>query len=327
MVTERRRLQWGLLILFFHNVILSVTCFSTARTVYEALESKVIICSQNTNCHAVASVSVPVENDTPNEVPSAIQDTNSIKNTTIPLYNTKGVILSPQTTKTNVANIPKSITILYNKKKVMNLFADSSIDTLVDFVIDMVKQEITKRGKSQIQIPDIHETFRKRVGPLKVKGTFDAKKGWFKSLSSLYRSEGISVSKTGSILTVTAGVGLKKMVLGYDQYKARFEHIGPKGLVTGEVDHNAVEVKLTVDLSGSHCKIALAGLRFKQLSKLKIHLTGLGKLSWIFSKVVTWITNTFKGKIIDSAERELSENLETVLGRIHCYSSKRNSFL
>lgn len=214
--------------------------------------------------------------------------------------------------------LPRIIATIDNK----TFGQDSSLNIIADFLIDMLRKQISQRGQDQIKIPEIHESFHKRIGPIKVKGTFDAVNGWFRSLTSLHRTTDVSASRRGDILSVEVGVGLASMVLGYDNYKAKFEHIGPKGKIKGEVDHNSLVVELAVDITNPGCKVSLQNLYFKEFSELKIHLTGLGKLSWTFSKIVSWITDRFRGDIVHSAENILKENVEKILSRFHCSSDQ-----
>ncbi|XP_049949607.1 uncharacterized protein LOC126457390 [Schistocerca serialis cubense] len=211
-----------------------------------------------------------------------------------------------------------SNSVLYGDTNKLTLFKESSLETLVDFAIDMLNQKIKREGNSKIKIPDINETFYEQVGPLKVKGEFCARKGWFHSLSSLYRTDQIYVSRGGNILTVLISVGLKEMFIDYDDYKFKFMKVGPTGKIEAQVVNNSIEMILTVDISGSGCKIKLSDIKITTFSGLKMHVTGLGRLSFFVSKVTTWIIELFHEEIKEKAERILARALEGVLDNIKC---------
>ncbi|XP_049850550.1 uncharacterized protein LOC126322901 [Schistocerca gregaria] len=211
-----------------------------------------------------------------------------------------------------------SNSVLYGDTNKLKLFEESSLETLVDFAIDMLNQEIKREGNSKIKIPDVNETFHEQVGPLKVKGEFSARKGWFHSLSSLYRTDQIYVSRGGNVLTVLISVGLREMIIDYDDYKFKFMEVGPTGKIEAQVVNNSIEMILTVDISGSRCKIKLSDIKITTFSGLKMHVTGLGKLSFFVSKVTTWIIELFHEEIKEKAERILARALEGVLDNIKC---------
>ncbi|XP_049856085.1 uncharacterized protein LOC126336435 [Schistocerca gregaria] len=295
----------------FHIIFLALVSFSTVTAAYD-IRGRKDVTSTNVHDSPPVVVSSATWLDGSLNKPGDVHKEKNFIDNIAELGTSKKVKRSD-----NGVKVSRPFIVQYNNKQVMSLPGDSPTDALFDFIINTVNAEIVKKKLSQIKIPDIHEKFHKRVGHSTIKGSFVAQKGWFKSLSSLHRTQGISVSKRGSVLAVTAEIQLREMLLGYDEYKAK--SVGPKGRVTGEIDHNAIEVKLTADLTGSRCKLVLAGLRFKKLSNPKIQVTGFGKNGWIFAKAVISVTDTFKGKVIPSVEKALSDNFQAVLGRTSCY--------
>ncbi|KAE8751266.1 hypothetical protein FOCC_FOCC002094 [Frankliniella occidentalis] len=67
---------------------------------------------------------------------------------------------------------------------------DSSynINKIVDILLALVKVELNSKDLDRLDLPDFQEDFKKKVGPIRVKGYFKGWSGWTKSLTSLRRT-------------------------------------------------------------------------------------------------------------------------------------------
>lgn len=93
---------------------------------------------------------------------------------------------------------------------------DSGMDAngIVDQVLSGARDEINSKNMNQVDLPDIIETFRKKIGPIHVSGRFEARDGWAKSLSSLVRTGDAVMQETADKIIVEVPLGLSDLQVG-----------------------------------------------------------------------------------------------------------------
>jgi hypothetical protein len=193
-----------------------------------------------------------------------------------------------------------------------------NLNKIVDGLLDGLRADIIERGKDKISIPDMHETFHKKVGFLKVKGEFDGEDGWAKNLSTVHRTADAVASAYGNWISVSCGFGLGHLEVGYDSYQAKFMRIGPRGKIRGIIGKNSILLNATVTLNGHKCALALNELVLNQFGGLSLDVTGLGPINWLFSKISTWVLQHFKSEIKDKIESTLREEIIAKLSHFDC---------
>ncbi|XP_069705326.1 mite allergen Lep d 7-like [Periplaneta americana] len=208
--------------------------------------------------------------------------------------------------------------IVASTSSVLDVCGTVNLNKIVDEMLDSLRKDIVKRGKDKISIPNIHENFTKKVGIVKVKGVFDAEQGWVKNLSTVHRTADVFASSYGKWISVSCGFGLAHLELGYDEYKASFMKLGIHGQLDGLIAKNSILLNATVSWENHTCVTKLNEFVLNQFGGLKLRVTGLGPLNWLFSKISTWILQHFKSEIKMKVETTLREEIEELLSHFDC---------
>ncbi|XP_049850549.1 uncharacterized protein LOC126322885 [Schistocerca gregaria] len=194
---------------------------------------------------------------------------------------------------------------------------DDYLDQIVDFALEIICRGIHAKGKDEVTAPDLHREFVRKLGPLQLKGSFDATGGLARNLSTLRRTEPTTVSRQGETLQLRAGLGLTTLAARYDHYEARLGSLQAQGQLAATVASDSIAVTVNVSLGQANC-LALQELRIDQLGDIDVKLTGLGELSWLTSKIVSWLSDHFKTEVSASVEQQLRDGVSQVLGRVKC---------
>jgi hypothetical protein len=199
-----------------------------------------------------------------------------------------------------------------------------NLNKIVDGLLDSLRTDIIEQGKDKISIPDIDETFKKKVGFFKVTGEFKGEDGWVKNLSTVHRTADVVASSYGNWISVSCGFGLGHLEVGYDKYHAKFIRIGPQGKINGIIGKNSILLNATVTLADHKCAMTLNELVLNQFGGLNLKVTGLGPMNWLFSKISTWILRHFKSEIKGKIESTLREEIVEKLSHFDCSEYYRN---
>ncbi|KAK3918770.1 Mite allergen Lep d 7 [Frankliniella fusca] len=205
-------------------------------------------------------------------------------------------------------------------KRAANL-TDSSynIDKIVDILMALVKVEVESRGLNQIPLPDFQEDFKKRVGPIKVKGYFKGWSGWAKSLGTLHRSgEAVVIVQNGDRVVLQIPLSFGDLQLGY-QYQAKLKRVAStSGHVRATVQSNALTLKASAVLSDTECSAAVDSIELTDLGKIKVKATGLGPLNFLLNKIATWVAKRTHSKIEEAAKNGLKQAIDKAGLKFNC---------
>lgn len=193
-----------------------------------------------------------------------------------------------------------------------------NLNEIVDKMLDTLRVDIIQRGKDRINIPNVHETFKKKVGFVTVKGEFEGENGWVKNLSTVHRTADVVASSYDRWISVSCGFGLGDLELGYDNYVARFMSLKTRGTISGTVGENSILLNATVTWANHTCIVTLDELSLNQFGGLVLRVTGLGFMNWLFSKISTSVLQHFKSEVKDQIEYTLREEVETYLSHFNC---------
>ncbi|KAJ8894280.1 hypothetical protein PR048_006893 [Dryococelus australis] len=197
--------------------------------------------------------------------------------------------------------------------------SNSSLDQIVDFLLDLVNREIVEKGKDQIPVPNMSEEFEKRVGFIKLHGKFDAQNGWFKNLSTIQTTGDVVATRRGlDTLVITCEIGLEVMQFGFESYQANLAGISVRGHMTGSVASNSITLQLAATVDGGKCNVSLERLTMDQFDGVNVDLTGLGSLSWLLHSIADWTIKHFKDNIVSSIENNLRSAITGMLTKYHC---------
>ena len=90
-------------------------------------------------------------------------------------------------------------------------------------------------------------------------------------------------------------------------YKAKLGKLGPGGHLTATVESNAVLLRASLLITDELCQLGVESLELTDLGRIKVHATGLGKLNFLYSKIVTWVTSKLHDKIEDAVQKALKD--------------------
>ncbi|XP_067011451.2 uncharacterized protein [Anabrus simplex] len=220
-----------------------------------------------------------------------------------------------------IHRLDKRYSVVDDAMDIIDIFHfKNSANKIVDWILKITRAIIKRTGHNVVDIPDIDEEFRKEVGFLNVKGEFKAEKGWFRDLSSIYRTNDAILSHYGHNFTVFVGLGLGTLELGFDHYRATFGKLSTSGKIYAKAKANSVLLKLNVMvLEKRKCNLTLQDLKVDKLEDVKVHVEGKHKtLNWIMSRIATSVTKHMKKKISHQIEEHLSDAAEKALEKYHC---------
>jgi hypothetical protein len=198
------------------------------------------------------------------------------------------------------------------------VYGTINFNKIVDDLLDSLRVDIIKHGKDRIRVPDIDETFTKKVYFIKVKGEFKGENGWVENLSTIYRTADVVATSYGKWLSLSCGFGLRHLEVGYDTYRAKFMGLAPHGQINAIINKNSVLLKATVSWANHNCTTTLNELVLDRFGGFKLKVTGLGPMNWLLSKIGTWVLQHFESEIKDRVESTLREELETKLDHFNC---------
>ena len=210
----------------------------------------------------------------------------------------------------NTGDVPATSTL--------DVLGTINLNKIVDDMLDILREDIIEQGKDGISIPDLHETFNKKVGFVTLKGEFEGVNGWVKNFSTVHRTADVLASSFGGGISVSCGFGLSDLELGYDSYTARFMSLKTRGEISGTVGSNSILLNASVTWTDHTCNITLDELTINQFGGIVLRVTGLGFMKWLFSKISPLVLHHFKSEIKDRIENTLRQEAETFLSRLNC---------
>jgi hypothetical protein len=193
-----------------------------------------------------------------------------------------------------------------------------NLNKIVDEMLDTLRVDIIQRGKDRINIPDVRETFKKKVGFITVKGKFEGENGWVKNFSTVHRTADVVASSSGRFISVSCGFGIGDLEFGYDNYAVKVMRLGTEGKLNATVGENSILLNATVTWANHTCNITLDALSLNQFGELVLDVTGLGYMNWLFSKISTWALHHFQSEIKGRIEYTLREEAEKYLSNFDC---------
>lgn len=201
---------------------------------------------------------------------------------------------------------------------ILEVFGTLNLNKIVDDMLDTLRVDIIERGDDRISIPDVHETFKKKVGFVTLKGEFEGENGWVKNLSTVHRTADVLMSSGGRTISVSCGFGFGDLQLGYDKYTAKFMSLKRRGKIRGTVANNSVLLNATVTWTSDACNVTLDELALNQFGGIDVEVTGLGFMNRLFSKISGLVLHHFKSEIKDRLEYTLREETERYLSNFNC---------
>ncbi|KAJ1519770.1 hypothetical protein ONE63_005026 [Megalurothrips usitatus] len=179
-----------------------------------------------------------------------------------------------------------------------------NINKIVDVLLAVARVEVSAQGLDQVALSDFEETFRKKIGPIRVTGHFNGYNGWAKTLSTLQRKGDATATTSGLSLAIDVPIGFGDLQFGY-RYKAKISKIRVGGHADATVGSNALRLRASVSISSGACSAAVDSLELTDLGKIKVKATGLGALNFLLDKVADWMAKRMHSKIEDAVQKGL----------------------
>ncbi|XP_068085841.1 uncharacterized protein [Anabrus simplex] len=196
----------------------------------------------------------------------------------------------------------------------------NNFNDTVDLILQVLQETLKKSNHTTIPIPDIEEQFIKKMRFIKIKGKLTARKGWFKDLSTVYRTGDAKIVRSGPNITISVSVGLGLLQLGYDYVHVKVEALSATGNLTAKVSTNSVFIQVNVVMSDTgKCNLTLQELEVTQLDELQVHVEGFKKtFDWLLSEIITIVSRRFKEKILKEVEKDVIVAAQEAMDNFHC---------
>lgn len=86
------------------------------------------------------------------------------------------------------------------------------------------------------------------------------------------------------------------------------------------MESNTVHLRASLLISDDACTLGVDSLELTDLGKIKVHVTGLGKLNFLYSKIVTWVTAKLHDKISEAVQKGLKDAIVKAGLHLDCSS-------
>lgn len=205
------------------------------------------------------------------------------------------------------------------------------LNDIVDFVVEVLRDHVLENGLDTLTLPDVYETFQRRVLVTTLSGAFRGTGGWVRRLSTVVRTGDVRGRRHGpGVLSLSAALGLRQLSAGFQQYEARINGIGGlSGTVAADVGANSVRLNVTFSArpDGSRCEVHLRGLVVERLDDVNVRATGLRPFNWMLSRFATWAVRGQRDNIGKAIERLVGSALGgQVPGAVPCDADFINAF-
>ncbi|XP_054276746.1 uncharacterized protein LOC128995754 [Macrosteles quadrilineatus] len=181
------------------------------------------------------------------------------------------------------------------------------INKQVDELIDDFNSLVESGGVQSLPIRNFFKTFEKKVGFVKLKGTFEVSNGNVQDLSTIQRTGDATVSATPTTVTVTLHLGLRNLQVHYENYKATLEKISVSGDVTLDVAKNSVFIQMTFTFEDEEsCSSVVDHAYIEELDGFTVSVSNLGVLGWTYEKIVEWVIMMFRDDLTEQIQTSLA---------------------
>ncbi|XP_012259380.2 uncharacterized protein LOC105687974 [Athalia rosae] len=184
---------------------------------------------------------------------------------------------------------------------------------IFDKIIANANNRINELNLSTIPGPDIDASFKKKLATVVTTGHFTARNGTFQNMASLARKGDVSIAIEDGKFVIFGRVGLTELKISYDHYTAKLMDVGPTGKIQTTVGRNEALFKFILEKTDQKVKIRLADFKITDISEIEAHVTGLGGLNWLTSKISSWIASILRWKVAPLVEVNVKENVNKVL--------------
>lgn len=193
-----------------------------------------------------------------------------------------------------------------------------SVNSVVDHVLDYVREGLLSSGSDTLPLPDIDESFKDKGRWYSVTVGVQCSEGSFEGVASLQRRKDVVFTQEPRRLTLRFTLGMDEAILRYDRYRLQVSKWGrANGTVTAKVRRNLFEGQVSVEVEEQEVTVELERAEFIELEDFDVHVTGLGQFNWLVSRVVSLIVNDSKSKIKRAASKAIYREFKKGLSKVN----------
>lgn len=169
-------------------------------------------------------------------------------------------------------------------------YLSTNINWIVDtFLSGFIKATI-ETNKSVVEIEDIKEEFEKHVLFVDLYGSFEAKDGSLKNVSTIHRTGNATLSESGGKVFISVYLGLQELQINFNNIYINFLDLKDQGTVTARVGTNSIRLDIQVTYK-PECSVTLSDLKLEVLDNINVKITGLSVFDSFASDITTWVIN------------------------------------
>ncbi|KAL0276522.1 UNVERIFIED_CONTAM: hypothetical protein PYX00_004079 [Menopon gallinae] len=202
---------------------------------------------------------------------------------------------------------------VFAKYKNYVIESTESANEFVDDILASVRKVIDERFRDGFTIPNIDESFGRRVLFVTWGGSFVADHGTVRGLSTVYRVGDTAFATDNASQTHFFGdLTFGKLDLHYKRYRARFMSLTASGTLNTRLQPIRLHVHPYVNFETG--KIYLEDFEIEDVGELAVEVTGLGAvLNWMVSKISTWVVGLARDAILDRLQKKYDAYIRSLL--------------
>ena len=202
----------------------------------------------------------------------------------------------------------------YQLEQLPDNFVHESSSSLVDHLLEKVKEEIVKSGYDPLPLPDQNESFNQDLKLFDLYGSASLYNGTLFGLSSLIRTGHVIAYYEKDSVILEANLGFENLTAKYD-WSANLMGGGPAG--SAGISINSIDgfLQLRQPLKRG-TKPILEEFKVKKIRNVWVNVTGLGTMDFVVEMIVNLITNLFKNSLANVISGPVQKTLQKELDKV-----------
>nr|XP_008197004.1 PREDICTED: uncharacterized protein LOC663161 isoform X1 [Tribolium castaneum]XP_015838328.1 PREDICTED: uncharacterized protein LOC663161 isoform X1 [Tribolium castaneum] len=188
---------------------------------------------------------------------------------------------------------------------------------LLDSLLCSAKDYLVAKDLRTVKTPPFDVVFKGKVSGVQ-QGTFSTGEGFLQDLATLTRRHSFSLYEDKHKLTIYGGIRLREFKLGYGGYQGQYEETAVSGSIKGSLYKNEIFVKITVKKEGERCSTQLDSVQVVVVKDIDIDISGLASLSWLTSKLKSWVIGHLRQRALPVLETYVKEALLHAITNTDC---------
>nr|ARK19875.1 venom protein [Ampulex compressa] len=199
------------------------------------------------------------------------------------------------------------------KKKISQENANGLVDHAVEYFVEKIRQKKLR----ELNVPDTTKEFSFDNGMFVTNGIFKAMNGKFGDLKTLRRRGNAKYVIDGEKHTITSDLEIPNAILKYQNYKLTYG-IDIDGKLEVKLGDVTVTGAIEVDFAETPCTFFVKSVKISDFENPTVDATGIGPLSGMIPRIISWVSNDWKKDIIRKVEIEVTKYAQRVVQNIDC---------